>query len=75
MEVKSTLAGLAEALNALLANGVDPDAVVEMWVGVDGQRVLIRFAGFVDVETIGADSRSTPGRKLRVILLTSEHPE
>lgn len=78
MEVKSTLAGLAEALNTLLANGVDRDAVVEMWVGVDGQRVLIRFAGFVevvDVETIGADSRSTPGRKLRVIFLTSEYPE
>ena len=75
IEVKSTLAGLAEALNALIANGTDPEAVVEMWIGVDGQRVLIRFAGFVDVETIGGDARTTPGRKLRVILLTSEDPE
>lgn len=74
IEGKPTLAGLAEALNALLANGVDADAVVEMCIDEGGQLAFIRFDGSVDVETIGADSRSTPGRKLRVIL-SWEWPE
>lgn len=72
IDVKPTLAGLAEALNTLLANGVDPDA--EVMTGVyeeeDGERGTIVFDGAVDVETLGGI-----GPKRRVILSTSEDYE
>jgi len=65
-EVKPTLAGLVEALNTLLANGVDPSSEVSLGTyrdESDGFVGSLVFDGIVDVETVGGQ-----GPMLRVII-------
>lgn len=69
IEVKPTLAGLAEALNKLLANGADPEAEVMLGVFEEQGQVGTRiFDGVVETETIEQAESLGARTKLRVVL-------